>query len=154
MDVSALTFRPAVAADAFTLAVLLDDEQSTRLAQLPFSGSLADCERFLARRAAGAGLTYLVLSDAEPIGYASLTPRDESEAVELAFALTECWRGQGLGVWLVRGLVRLAAEHWQGWTPFARCRPDNARAQASLQRAGFAREAADDEHVAVWRCVS
>ena len=118
---TAVTLRPLHGDDAFTLALILDDEATRRLARLPFGGSLRDVQSFIGRRLTQLGQSWVVLADGEPAGYASLTPQPASLEVELVFALAAPLRGVGLGALLCALLLDVAHRYWPQHRPYARC---------------------------------
>ncbi len=100
---TAVTLRPLHGDDAFTLALMLDDEATRRLARLPFGGSLRDVQSFIDRRLKQLGQSWVVLEDGEPAGYASLAPQPALPEVELAL------RAGGTATWSRSGRIAVRA---------------------------------------------
>ncbi|WP_244223333.1 GNAT family N-acetyltransferase [Amycolatopsis circi] len=67
-----------------------------------------------------------------PAGLLNAVPED-GHRVELGLLVADRWQRQGIG----RGLVRLAAEEWQGWTLHATVQEGNVAAEGLLRACGF-----------------
>ena len=73
------------------------------------------------------------------VGAASFAgPPDAAGSAEITFAIVAEWRGQGLGTELVAGLVQQAADTGLVRQLVAHAAADNAAAQQTLLRNGFA----------------
>jgi RimJ/RimL family protein N-acetyltransferase len=65
-------------------------------------------------------------------------PPDAAGTAEIGYSIADEWRGQGLGIELVSGLVQQAAATGQVRRLVARARADNPASQQVLVRNGFA----------------